>query len=320
MEKVCLKSGEDIKVELKRMILKEVDYAIDCIQDKEQIVNIQTHEIRKAFKVIRAILRMVRYSVGYSDYFRENIFFRDLSRHLSEIRDNEVLLQRAEIVQKNMPPGLKNADSEKLINELNTYRDRSLQEIVEGENLFKLFSDELNHSTAKIDNLQIRNEGFGVIENGIKRTYKQALKYLKKTADEPGEIHIHEFRKRAKYLWYQLMILKPLYYTMLKAFIKSLKNISEDFGLHRDYTLYIHLMKKNNYFGLKHKQVIFIQQFTHDEQLKIYKNAIELAKKFFIESPDDFVSKLKKYYELSLMKRTLGGLQGPAVSPTMSIN
>jgi CHAD domain-containing protein len=299
MEKIFLKPSEDIKVELKRMILEEVDYAINCIQDKEQVVNNKIHSLRKTFKIIRAILRMVRDSVGYSDFYRENVFFRDLSRHLSDARDNEVLLQHAKIVQINMPSGLRDASSEKMINQLNIVRDRSLQEIVEGENLFKLLSDELNHSTAKIENLQIKNEGFGVIEHGIKRIYRQALKYLKKTAEEPGEINIHEFRKRVKYLWFQLMILKPLYSTMLKAFIKSLENISEDFGLHRDYTLYIQLMERHNYFGLQPKQVVFIQQFTHDEQLKIYNNALEPAKKFFIESPEEFVGKLKKYHKLS---------------------
>jgi CHAD domain-containing protein len=300
MEEVFLRPGEDIKLELKRMILKEMHYVIDCIQDNDQIVSLKIHEIRKAFKVIRAILRMVRDSVGYSVYFRENVFFRDLSRHLSDARDNEVLLQRAKIVQLNMPPGLKDAGSERMINELDTVRDRSLQEIVKGENLIKLMSDELNQSTLRIKNLHINNEGFGVIESGILRTYNQALKYLNKTTEEPGETNIHEFRKRVKYLWYQIMILKPLYSRMLKAVIKSLESISEDFGLHRDYTLFIQRMDKNNYFGLKPKQVIYIQQFTHDEQLKIYGNALEPAKKFFIERPEDFVSKLKKYHELSL--------------------
>ena len=57
----------------------------------QEEVHISIHETRKSMKRIRAVLRMIRDEIGYSSYYRENTFYRDLSRKLSEIRNFEVL-------------------------------------------------------------------------------------------------------------------------------------------------------------------------------------------------------------------------------------
>ena len=59
-------------------------------KDQEEI-HISIHETRKSMKRIRAVLRMIRDEIGYSSYYRENTFYRDLSRKLSESRNFEVL-------------------------------------------------------------------------------------------------------------------------------------------------------------------------------------------------------------------------------------
>jgi CHAD domain-containing protein len=228
------------------------------------------------------------------------VFFRDLSRQLSVARDNQVLLQRAKVTHKNMRPGIRNARADELINELELNREKSLKELAEGNNIIKTISNELNLSTSRIDSLKIKNEGFNVIEKGIERIYKQAQKYLYEIEKNPDPETIHNFRKRVKYLWYQMILLKPIYSRMLKAYCKSLEKISEEFGLHRDYTLFRQLMENNAYFGLNKKQIDFIRDFTDKEQNKIFTGAIEPSKKFFIESPGTFIMKLKNYYELSL--------------------
>ncbi len=303
MEKLVLKPSENIKDELKKMILNRIDFILDTIRDNDRDIHKRIHEIRKSFKVIRAILRLFRDSVGYSVYYRENIFFRDLSRKLSVARDNEVLLERAEVVLKNLPVGTRDSRTDSLREELEKRRDESITQIIEKDDVLGQISEELNHSTSRIDNLKIKNEGFEVIHEGLERIYRQSRKYLHLMIEQPDPESIHNFRKRVKYLWYQLSILKPVYSRMLKAYSKTLENISDEIGLHRDYTLFLELMEENNFFNLNKKQEKFIREFTDKERDTIFSKALEPSEKFFLEKPTVFANKINKYYELALTMR-----------------
>src|SRR5439155_20965549 len=51
------------------------------------------HDVRKRFKKVRAVLRLVRAEMGERTYCRENACFRDAGRPLTEIRDAKALLE-----------------------------------------------------------------------------------------------------------------------------------------------------------------------------------------------------------------------------------
>ncbi|MGW8315706.1 MAG: CHAD domain-containing protein, partial [Bacteroidales bacterium] len=56
------------------------------------------HGTRKTIKRIRALLKMIRDGTGFSFYLRENRFFRDISRQISQARDYYVLLETLQFV------------------------------------------------------------------------------------------------------------------------------------------------------------------------------------------------------------------------------
>lgn len=84
---IRLKYQENFSEGLKRLMIKECKTALESIEsagtfeEKHEAV----HEARKAFKKIRACLRLVRDEINY--YKEENKFFRDLGREISDIRD-----------------------------------------------------------------------------------------------------------------------------------------------------------------------------------------------------------------------------------------
>src|SRR5262245_25721620 len=51
------------------------------------------HEVRKSFKKVRAVLRLVRPVIGEKCYRRENTCFRDAARPLTEVRDARILIE-----------------------------------------------------------------------------------------------------------------------------------------------------------------------------------------------------------------------------------
>jgi CHAD domain-containing protein len=49
------------------------------------------HDVRVCFKKLRGLIRLVRDELGDKQYKRENIFYRDLNRRLSKVRDTAAL-------------------------------------------------------------------------------------------------------------------------------------------------------------------------------------------------------------------------------------
>src|SRR3712207_5368852 len=79
--------------EVRRVALGRIDHALDELRvrsdsSREEAV----HEARKDMKKLRALLRLLRGELGDRVRARENAAFRDTARHLSGVRDADVML------------------------------------------------------------------------------------------------------------------------------------------------------------------------------------------------------------------------------------
>jgi CHAD domain-containing protein len=279
-----------------RLIEGEMKEARNYLNDPDENINEIIHEVRKIFKKIRSILRLYRASIGYSVYYRENVFFRDLGRVLSDARDKQVLLENASKISDTLPVDLKNEKITSLLDSLRKKRDDSLSEITQNEKLRFIEKQLANHTLP--EDLNFDGEGFELIEKGIKRIYKQARNYLKEIKKQQEDTLIHDFRKRVKYLRYQMSILRPVYPEMIKAYRKALKKISDDTGDHRDYSIFLGHMEENDFYNLNTRQKQFIRDFIQTKNEKLLREALASSDKFFMEKPSDFIASMKKYNKI----------------------
>lgn len=296
MKKFTFEINNNIKEEYFRLIRAQTEFILDCIRNEEMDLNEKIHEIRKSLKKIRAILRLYRDSIGYSTYHRANVFYRDLGRKISLPRDKQVLLQFGQKIIEQAPENIRNHNTEKLIATLEKHREDSLSEIKKNK-VLETIEKELQ-KTNPDHGLVIKNEGFKVIKGGVKRIYKQARKYMNSILKDSDNSKIHDFRKRVKYLRYQMSILRPIYPVMINAYRRTLKNISDDIGLYRDYTLFHDMMLNYDFFNLNDNQREFINGYIKEEKEKAFVRALEPSKKFFLDTSGSFVKKLSKYYQI----------------------
>lgn len=304
MGKFIIQPETDIKAGIRKLMLDQMDDIQQIIGSENQDVNRSIHEIRRCFKKIRAVLRLLRDSIGYSAYYRENTFFRDLSRHLSEPRDSEVILQHARQLRNQLPKPMRNSQYDALLIRMESRRDKAVQHVIEKENAFVTISSQLELAYQRINHLNIRNEDFAVIQGGIYRIYRQNCQYLQKVIDTQEVEMIHNLRKRVKYLWFQMVLLKPIHPGLLKAYSKMLNKISENLGLFRDLILFREFIEESE-TGLDDSQLEYINNYVASEYQKVLHNALQLSRKFFIEQPSEFVEKIRKYRELSLIHQVI---------------
>src|SRR5512134_3421447 len=99
---IQLKADESVADGVKRVILGEIDNSEAMLRQEGEERDAGIHDARKAFKKIRAVLRLVRPILG-STYRHENAWFRDSARGLSDLRDAQAVLESFDKLQKAFP-------------------------------------------------------------------------------------------------------------------------------------------------------------------------------------------------------------------------
>ena len=256
------------------------------------------HRIRRSFKKSRAILRLLRDAIGYAAYYRENRALRDLHRKFSAARESNVLIHTLNDLRKNYPDLLGDEWYTKVIANAKEQHEAQLRAIHESATL-KVTRENVEKSMVRIEQYRAKREGFDVIEGGLNRIYRQGQTLAHKAHTNNGDVTLlHNFRKRSKYLQYQVTMLRPLYPVLLKATAKSLRQLTDTLGYYNDYHLAkekIPAMIRNTSSALKKPELLF-NKLT-EEQQDMLKEIRPLAYKLYAEPADQFTGRIRTYWE-----------------------
>ena len=77
---------------VRRIAGEQLSQAIRELKNAEQNPHQTIHEVRKHFKKLRGLIRLVRSGLG-DNYARLNLWYRDAGRRLSRVRDAESMLE-----------------------------------------------------------------------------------------------------------------------------------------------------------------------------------------------------------------------------------
>ena len=220
---------------INRLINRQLESILGHCETRQEDMHTSIHEIRKSCKRIRAILRLIRDEIGYSSYYRENVFYRDLGRKLSDIRSFNVLIETTRILQTDLSNTIPETEIEPLLEEFQLHRDKLLEMTLLDENLFGNISKQVQKAGKRIPDLVISHNDFRAFKGGLLRIYKQGKKYRDLARTQPSNHNLHDLRKRIKYLWYQMLILQPIFPAQLKAYAETLDKIGENLGNYHDF-------------------------------------------------------------------------------------
>jgi CHAD domain-containing protein len=164
------------------------------------------HEIRRQLKHCRALLRLLRKSLGEDVYRRENARLRDAGRPLAAVRDSAVLVRALE-------------DLCPRSNEAATFcrHLRAALRLESRERNDQLHRKELLSSAHAIRGaaLRIRAPPKGLVTGAdlakaVKRAYRAARRAMTEAAEQDTRARLHEWRKQVKYFADELKSLSPV--------------------------------------------------------------------------------------------------------------
>jgi hypothetical protein len=163
------------------------------------------------------------------------MFYRDLSRRLSDMRSYSVLIGTAKILKKDLSNTIPGPGIEPLMDFLMVRRDKYIDMLMLEEDIMNHISRELDRARRRIHDLSFKHDDFRTFRGGLLRIYKQGKRYRDLAKTAPSFHNLHDLRKRMKYLWYQMIILRPIFPEMLKAYADTLDNIGESLGIYHDF-------------------------------------------------------------------------------------
>jgi len=297
MKGFSISRRQNVKENINRILLGQVDYILEHCENDQKDMHASIHEIRKSIKRIRAVLRLIREEIGYSTYYRENVFYRDMSRSISDLRTYNVLILSLENLLSDLSKNLPSKKVEPLIASIRLQRDNKLSEILTDDKALRDLSVSFTEARKRIPDLPVEHDGFEVFAGGIFRMYQQGKDFLSSAQTETGTHLLHNMRKRMKYLWYQIEILKPIYPGALKAFANSLEDISERLGIYHDLAVLSEFLQEHD-GGLEGKIQETLQDACEFKKSALLKGILRKAGTAFSEEPEALVQRMDEYWKV----------------------
>jgi CHAD domain-containing protein len=218
-----LESDESFPSGIQRMVLEQVDKAIDNLKPTVKNQDEGIHDARVNIKKVRAVLRLIRHSMGDEKYKEADVAYRDVGRSLSSVRDSVAML---EVVDKLI---------EHFADQLPTNAFADLRETLQQSH--ERGHDDRTRAMTEASNAlrELRErvpqwpeaEADDSISHGLKHVFKKGRASFDAARDEPSVGTFHEWRKHVKHLLHLMHVLRPIWGNMMKALQAELKTLGE---------------------------------------------------------------------------------------------
>ncbi|KHK89537.1 CHAD domain-containing protein [Novosphingobium malaysiense] len=226
-------SDGSVQRAVRRIAREQIDGALHAIETKDR--DTARHEVRKACKKIRALVRLVR--PAFSDYSSENAEYRDIARLLAGGRDARVLIDTFDKLTGNVSADGDLADSPAVRKHL----EQDLACVEQGASAETHLHEaraRLQKARKRIASWQLDEEEWAALGPGLGKVLRRARKARRKTSDDPAPVQFHELRKRIKYHWYHARLFKSVWPEMMKPRAAELSRAADLLGLHHDISVF----------------------------------------------------------------------------------
>lgn len=175
------------------------------------------------------MLRLARGEIGEAVYTAENARYRDLGRLLAPIRDSHTRLEAARGLLEHHPALQDQPAFHDLQAHLRADRSEHVARFA-GSEVRRQVLSALREAERRPSEWPLDGPAFESLRPGLLRIYRQGRERMKAACARPSPDRFHDWRKRAKYLGYQLRILAPARPAVLKATREALHDMTALLG------------------------------------------------------------------------------------------
>ena len=274
---------------IRRIVSHQIETAIKASKAEQNGKGSPVHETRKHLKKARAALRLVSGEIDRDVWKRAVRCLKKVGQLISEVRDAEVRLET--------------------VRELRDFargRKRSFQETeellaFELDSFLAAFSEwpeeakeQLSQTLNSIRKWPLDELSCKRLRKNVEKTYQRGRKALRKAIERKSTKRLHAFRKRAKELWSQLRLLRPLAPTVFKELNDELKTIGQYLGQIHDLAFVVARLAS---IGPARKQgERILKGLIEARAAELEQTAIALGERFYAERPNRFARRISQYF------------------------
>jgi CHAD domain-containing protein len=274
-----LKPDQPVTPELLRVVRDRLDSAIDLIAEDEDLTPVTVHNLRKRFKRLKALYRLVG-PFCEQEARKETIRYRDLGRDLALSRDREVLEQTLVKLQFLTDDPVVIDRLEYLLNRLQ--RQDAVEEMSLPVNAERLRAALLKARAAAE---QVLRGDFprDLLIEGYLKTYRKSRRLWRILPESTQQEDWHEWRKRVKDDWYQTQLLKKYREVSQKPRLEKLRALADLLGYDHDLQ---NLSELIEVLTLRpHPADEDVQLLIDRQRRELQEEALQLGKKLYREKP-----------------------------------
>jgi len=287
-----LRDGESLGGGVRRIAAGRAEKAVERLRSigtGELTADVAIHGARKDLKKLRTLLRLLRVELPKKVYAHEAERYREAGRLLSPLRDAEVKL--GTLAALTGEPGLpaKAAESWRLILERDREAagDTAPDRAVEAEAIALIEA-----GRAGIEGWEVR-DSWKAIGPGLDRAYRRGRQGMRGARRRRDDEAWHEWRKRAKDLWYAQQLLAGAWPRVLEPAAKEAHRLSEALGDHHDLAL---LRVDLHQRRLGEGETLDLETEIDRRQDELAAAALDLGARLYAERPQDFSRRLRRYW------------------------
>lgn len=289
------KINESLGEGLRRALLTGCDEAIRALSeatpDDPNNLHEIIHDLRKNFKKIRAQLRMTRYGLNF--YKQENVIFRDWGRQIAPLRDasakiealDKLISWQQNNLYKNTFAGIRKHLEEK--------RQQLAIEQVSRDGILEKLEQELEEHRETISQLPLATLDHDSALKAVKLVYTRGREAMDSCRTNESTYEFHNWRKRAKYLRYQLITLKIIWPEMISVMENELHKLSDDLGDLHDLSL---LTTDDSLLNGEDAEVELLKALVAQDEQRLIRSCRQLGEKFYVSKPSHWIYRLDSWH------------------------
>jgi CHAD domain-containing protein len=284
-----LRQDETVGDGIQRVVCHEIERAIRASGGEQNGKGSPVHETRKHLKKARSALRLAAAKIDPDVWKREDRCLRKVGQLISEVRDAEVRLQTVRQLRE-FARGKKRSfrETEELLAfELDSFLAAFSEWPEEAKQQLTQALDRIR--AWPLDALRRKQ-----LRKCVQKTYKRGRKALKAAIEKTSTKNLHTFRKRAKELWYQLRILRPLAPAVFRELNDELRTIGQYLGQVHDLAFVAERLSSISSVR-KHGDRI-LNALIDSREKELARTALALGERFYAERPRQFAQRISQYF------------------------
>mgnify|MGYP002625255634 CR=1 FL=1 len=293
-----LQVNEKLPQGIIRIAHEQIDDALSYLQSPEDDLDEAVHESRKCFKKVRGLLRLLRKEIGEEVYQRENVCFRDAGRRLSDLRDSAVNIKTLDDVRERDDLDLAPDHLESMREALVIFYHATRQRVVEEEQGLAKTADMIQAARHRVVEWPVEEDSFAAVSGGLKKVYKRGRNRLEDALEEPSIEAFHEWRKRVKYLWYNVRILRPIWPDLMETLADEIHDLSDYLGDAHDLAMLQQLVVERPSLLPHEDDRSSLITYLEQQRDKLHTAAYQQGRRTYTESPKAFVNRLEAYWAI----------------------